>query len=139
MGQTMAEKILAQHAISGEVEPGRIIRARIDTVLLNDVSGPLSFKQFYEMGATRVAAPEGVVLVCDHFAPAPSISAAHGLKAMRQFAEEQRIPHFFDVGQGGIEHTLLPERHLIAPGDLIIGGDSHTCTYGAFDAFGTGL
>lgn len=139
MGQTMAEKILARHAISGDVEPGRIIRARVDCVLLNDVSGPLSFQQFREMGATRVAEPEHVVLVCDHFAPAPSIAAAHGLKAMRQFAAEQGIPHFFDVGQGGIEHTLLPERGLIAPGDLIIGGDSHTCTYGAFNAFGTGL
>jgi 3-isopropylmalate/(R)-2-methylmalate dehydratase large subunit len=139
MGQTMAEKILERHAISGQIEPGRIIRARVDCVLLNDVSGPLSFKQFYEMGATRVAEPERVVLVCDHFAPAPNLAAAHGLKAMRQFAEEQGIPHFYDVGQGGIEHTLLPERGLIAPGDLIIGGDSHTCTYGAFDAFGTGL
>ena len=139
MGQTMAEKILARHATSGEVEPGRIIRAWVDRVLLNDVSGPLSFKQFREMGATRVAEPERVVLVCDHFAPAPSVAAAHGLKAMRQFAEEQQIPHYFEVGQGGIEHTLLPERGLIAPGDLIIGGDSHTCTYGAFNAFGTGL
>lgn len=139
MGQTMAEKILAQHAISGDVEPGRIIRARVDTVLINDVSGPLSFNQFREMGAARVANPEQIVLVCDHFAPAPSLAAAHGLRAMRQFAEEQQIPHYFEVGQGGIEHTLLPERGLIAPGDLIIGGDSHTCTYGAFNAFGTGL
>jgi 3-isopropylmalate/(R)-2-methylmalate dehydratase large subunit len=139
MGQTMAEKILARHAISGEIAPGRIVRARVDCVLLNDVSGPLSFKQFREMGATRVADPEGVVLVCDHFAPAPSLAAAHGLRAMRLFAQEQQIPHFYDVGQGGIEHTLLPERRLIAPGDLIIGGDSHTCTYGAFNAFGTGL
>lgn len=139
MGQTMAEKILAQHAISGDVEPGRIIRARVDTVLLNDVSGPLSFNQFHEMGAARVANPEQIALVCDHFAPAPSLAAAHGLRAMRQFAAEQEIPHFFEVGQGGIEHTLLPERGLIAPGDLIIGGDSHTCTYGAYNAFGTGL
>lgn len=139
MGQTMAEKILARHAVSGEVAPGRIIRARVDLALLNDVTGPLCFQQFREMGATRVADPERVALVCDHFAPAPSIAAAHGLKVMRQFAEEQQIPHFFDVGQGGIEHTLLPERGLIAPGDLIIGGDSHTCTYGAFNAFGTGL
>jgi len=139
MGQTMAEKILAQHAISGDVEPGRIIRARVDTVLLNDVSGPLSFQQFHEMGAAHVADPERIALVCDHFAPAPSLAAAHGLRAMRQFAAEQAIPHFFEVGQGGIEHTLLPERGLIAPGDLIIGGDSHTCTYGAYNAFGTGL
>lgn len=139
MGQTMAEKILARHAISGQIEPGAIIRARVDRVLINDVTGPLSFKQFTAMGATRVADAEQVVVVCDHFAPAPSLAAAHGLKAMRQFASEQHIPHFFDVGQGGIEHTLLPERGLIAPGDLIIGGDSHTCTYGAFNAFGTGL
>jgi 3-isopropylmalate/(R)-2-methylmalate dehydratase large subunit len=139
MGQTMAEKILARHVISGDVEPGRIIRARVDLALLNDVTGPLSFQQFHAMGATHVADPERVVLVCDHFAPAPSLAAAHGLKRMRQFADEQHIPHFFDVGQGGIEHTLLPERRLIAPGDLIIGGDSHTCTYGAFNAFGTGL
>lgn len=139
MPQTLAEKILAAHAVEGEVVPGQIVRARLDGILLNDVSGPLSFQQFAQMGATRVANPDAVALVCDHFAPAPSLAAAHALKEMRRFAAEQSIAHFFEVGQGGIEHTLLPECGLIAPGDLIIGGDSHTCTSGAFNAFGTGL
>src|SRR5919201_6601776 len=105
MGQTMAEKILERHAISGQIEPGRIIRARVDCVLLNDVSGPLSFKQFYEMGATRVAEPERVVLVCDHFAPVPNLAAAHGLKAMRQFAEEQGTPHMGLLDEGEVAIT----------------------------------
>ncbi|MDI3299358.1 MAG: 3-isopropylmalate dehydratase large subunit [Bacillota bacterium] len=141
MGMTMAQKILAAHAVEGaeRAEPGAILRARPDVVLLNDVSGPLAFRQFREMGAQRVADPEAVAIVCDHFAPAPTLAAAQSLGELRRFAREQGIPHFFEVGQGGIEHSLLPERGLVAPGRLVVGGDSHTCTYGAFGAFGTGL
>ncbi len=140
MGRTLAEKILARNALDGQdAVPGQILRARVDRILLNDASGPLAFRQFRQMGATRVAVPESVVLVCDHFAPAPSMAAARSLRALRSFAAEQGIPHYFEVGQGGIEHTLLPERGLVSPGSLIIGGDSHSCTYGAFGAFGTGL
>ncbi len=138
MGRTIAEKILEQHLVSGEVTPKTIVRARVDRVLINDVSGPLAFQQMSAMGAEHVAVPDAVVLVCDHFAPAPHLAAARALQTMRAFAREQGIAHFYDVGQGGIEHTLLPEEGLVAPGNLIIGGDSHTCTYGAFDAFGAG-
>lgn len=140
-GYTISEKILMSHRVDGDgpVQPGQIVRARVDRVLLNDVSGPLAFQQFEQMGASTLADPERVVLVADHFAPPPSIAAAHGLHQMRVFSERFGVNHFYDIGQGGIEHSLLPEKNLVAPGDLIIGGDSHTCTYGAFNAFGTGL
>jgi len=139
MGRTIAEKILEAHAVDGgPVQLGAVVQARVDRILLNDISGPMAFAQFQRMGGRRVPAPEKVVLVCDHFVPAPTLAAAHALKEMRTFARAQGIQHFYDVGQG-IEHTLLPERGLVSPGALIIGGDSHTCTYGAFDAFGTGL
>ena len=139
MGQTIAEKIIERHAAAGRISPGQIVEARPDRILLNDVSGPLAFQEFERMGATRVSDPEQVVLVQDHFAPAPSLGGATALQAVRRFRDSQGIEHFFDVGQGGIEHTLLPQQGLVRPGDLIIGGDSHTCTYGAFDAFGTGM
>ena len=140
-GYTIAEKILMSHRVEGDepLRPGQIVRARVDRVLLNDVSGPLAFQQFERMGPSRLDDVERVVLVADHFAPPPSVVAAHGLHQMRQFSERYGIEHFYDIGTGGIEHSLLPEKHLVTPGDLIIGGDSHTCTYGAFNAFGTGL
>lgn len=137
--RTLAEKILAHHAVAGEVRPGAIIRARVDRVLLNDVSGPIAFRQFEAMGADTVFDAGRIVLVCDHFAPAPTLQAAATHRVMRDFAARHGLPHFFDAGQGGIEHTLLPEQGLVGPGELIAGGDSHTCTYGAFNAFGTGL
>jgi 3-isopropylmalate/(R)-2-methylmalate dehydratase large subunit len=140
MGRTIAQKILEAHAVEGgPVEPGAIVQARLDRVLLNDISGPMAFAQFERMGGRRVADPEKVVLVCDHFVPPSTLAAARALREMRAFARSQGISAFYDVGQGGIEHTLLPERGLVSPGALIIGGDSHTCTYGAFNAFGTGL
>lgn len=111
----------------------------MDRVLLNDASAPLAIRQFREMGATRIAAPQKVAMVCDHFAPAPTIQAEKNFNQMRSFAAEHDVADFFDVGKGGIEHTLLPEKGLIAPGDLIVGGDSHTCTSGAFGALGTGM
>jgi 3-isopropylmalate/(R)-2-methylmalate dehydratase large subunit len=140
MGKTIAEKIIEAHAVGGgSVEPGAIVQARPDRILLNDVSGPMAFAQFERMGGRRVAEPQKVVLVCDHFVPPSTLAAAHALQEMRAFARSQGIAHFYDVGRGGIEHTLLPERGLVSPGALIVGGDSHTCTYGAFNAFGTGL
>ncbi len=121
MGMTMAQKILAHHALGQVADPelGTIIRAQPDGILLNDVSGPLAFTQFRAMGGIEVANPEAVVLVSDHFAPAPTLAAAQGLSELRRFAEEQHISRFFEVGQGGIEHTLLPERGFVAPAQLI--------------------
>jgi 3-isopropylmalate/(R)-2-methylmalate dehydratase large subunit len=141
MGLTIAEKILASHRLDerDEIAPGKVIRARVDLVLINDVNGPVSFRHFKNMGATKVAAPDKVCLVCDHFAPAPNAPGAQLLSDMRRFADAQGIEHFYDVGKGGIEHTLAPEQGLVGPGNLVAGGDSHTCTAGAFGAFGTGM
>jgi 3-isopropylmalate/(R)-2-methylmalate dehydratase large subunit len=141
MGQTIAEKILASHLLDGSdaVEPGNVVRAWVDLVLLNDVNGPVAFRHFANMGGGPVANPDKIALVCDHFAPAPSAAGARLIGDMRRFAEEKGIANFFDVGKGGIEHTLAPEQGLIGPGDLIAGGDSHTGTAGAFGAFGTGM
>jgi 3-isopropylmalate/(R)-2-methylmalate dehydratase large subunit len=141
MGQTIAEKILESHAIedNARIEPGHIVRARVDLVLLNDVNGPVAFRHFENMGGGDVVCPDKVVLVCDHFAPAPNAAGARLIGDMRRFAKAKGIKNFFDVGKGGIEHTLAPEQGLVGPGDLIGGGDSHTGTAGAFGAFGTGM
>lgn len=141
MGQTIAEKILEAHVVhdTARLEPGAIVRARVDVVLINDVNSTLTFRHFENMGGGAVAAPDKVVLVCDHFAPAPHASGARLAKDLRRFAAAQGIKHFFDAGKGGIEHTLLPEQGLIGPGDLVVGGDSHTCTAGAFGAFAAGM
>jgi 3-isopropylmalate/(R)-2-methylmalate dehydratase large subunit len=141
MAQTIAEKILRDHSIEpkDEVRPDEFIRARVDLTLLNDVNGPAAFRHFEAMGGDQVASPDKLALVCDHFAPAPTAAGAGLLRSMRRFAEEKGIRNFFDAGKGGIEHTLVPQQGLIGPGDLIAGGDSHTCTAGAFNAFGAGM
>jgi 3-isopropylmalate/(R)-2-methylmalate dehydratase large subunit len=141
MPQTIAEKILRNHSREerDEVHPGEFIRARVDLTLLNDVNGPAAFRHFEAMGGTKVSSPDKLALVCDHFAPAPSAAGAQLLSSMRRFAQEKGIENFFDAGKGGIEHTLVPQQGLIGPGDLIAGGDSHTCTAGAFSAFGAGM
>jgi len=139
MGRTMAEKMFATHCLEGNPVPGEIVKAQPDVVLLNDVSGPIAFQQFEKMGAQRVARPDRVLLVNDHFAPAKDIASARGLRAMREFAHQHRLPHFFDVGDGGIEHTLIAQKGFVKPGELIIGGDSHTTTSGAYGAFATGM
>lgn len=141
MPQTIAEKILRNHSLDevAEVRPGQFVRAFVDLTLLNDVNGPYAFRHFEAMGGTKVASPEKLALVCDHFAPAPSAAGAQLLSAMRSFAREKGIANFFDAGKGGIEHTLVPEQGLIGPGNLVAGGDSHTCTAGAFNAFGAGM
>lgn len=136
MGSTAAEKIFAAHA-GRPVRAGEIVTARVDRALLHDITGPVAIEQFAAMGATRLAEPSAVVLVNDHFSPAKDIPSARNLRLMREFAGRHGA-HLFDVG-AGIEHTLLPERGLVAPGDLIVGTDSHTCTYGAFGALGLGM
>ncbi len=139
MGQTIAEKILAAHADREMVRPGEFVVARVDLALANDITGPSTIAQFRRMGATRVFDPDRVALVADHFTPPKDVFAAALISSLRAFAREQSIPHYWEMGEVGIEHTLLPEEGLVWPGMIIVGGDSHTCTYGAFGAFGSGL
>lgn len=135
----ITEKIIAKHCNKDVVRPDEIVVVKIDGVLANDVSGPIAIQAFKEMGFKSVFSKEQVFLVNDHFAPNSNIDAAMQSKAVRDFALEQEITHFYDVGSMGIEHALLAEKGLVLPGDLIVGGDSHTCTLGALGAFTTGL
>ncbi len=139
MGMTITEKILAEHAGRRYVEPGEIINCRVDLALGNDITAPLAIKAFEEVGAEEVFDPERLVLVPDHFAPNKDIPSAEQCKVLREFARKHRIRHYYEVGRMGIEHALLPELGLVKPGDLVIGADSHTCTYGALGAFSTGV
>ena len=139
MGMTITEKILAAHAGREEVSPGEIVNCRVDLVLANDITAPLAIEAFREVGAKRVFDREKVVLVPDHFAPNKDIRSAEQCKLLREFAREQGIVHYYEVGRMGIEHALLPELGLVKPGDLALGADSHTCTYGALGAFSTGV
>ncbi|MDK2816318.1 MAG: 3-isopropylmalate/(R)-2-methylmalate dehydratase large subunit [Moorella sp. (in: firmicutes)] len=139
MGMTITEKILAAHAGLEKVEPGQLINARIDLALGNDITAPLAIQEFKKLGLKRVFDPERVVLVPDHFTPAKDIKSAEQAKILRDFAREQGLAHYFEIGRMGIEHCLLPEAGLVGPGDLVIGADSHTCTYGALGAFATGV
>jgi 3-isopropylmalate/(R)-2-methylmalate dehydratase large subunit len=136
---TLAEKILAAHAGLAEVEPGALIDAQVDLVLANDITAPIAIREFERLGAPRVFDPGRIVLVPDHFAPNKDIKSAEQCLAMRRFARAQGIDHYYEVGRMGIEHVLLPEQGLVVPGDLVIGADSHTCTYGALGAFATGV
>jgi 3-isopropylmalate/(R)-2-methylmalate dehydratase large subunit len=140
MGMTLTEKILARHAGLDRVEPGQIINANVDLVLANELSAAVAIGVMRKIkGAQRVFDSSRIALVEDHFVPAKDAQSASLAKLMKDFAVEQQIEHFFDVGRGGIEHVVLPEEGLVAPGELIVGGDSHTCTYGAFGAFATGM
>lgn len=139
MSMTITEKILAKHAGFDEVVPGQLITAKLDLVLANDVTGPVAIREFAKFGTDHVFDPHKVALVPDHFSPNKDISSAEQCKMMREFARTQQIEHYFEVGKMGIEHCLLPEQGLTLPGDLIIGADSHTCTYGAVGAFATGV
>ncbi|MBC7335950.1 MAG: 3-isopropylmalate dehydratase large subunit, partial [Clostridia bacterium] len=139
MRQTITEKILAAHAGLEEVRPGQLINARVDLVLGNDITAPLAIQEFQKLGLDRVFDPERVVLVPDHFTPNKDIPSAEQAKLVRDFAREYGITHYYEVGRLGIEHCLLPEEGLVLPGDLVIGADSHTCTYGALGAFATGI
>ena len=135
---TMAEKILAAHAGLDEVEPGQLIECDLDIVLANDVTAPIAIKTVREI-ADRVFDTDKVVLVPDHYVPNKDIKSAQQAKIVRDFAREQGISHYYEVGCMGVEHALLPEQGVVVPGDLIIGADSHTCTYGALGAFSTGV
>ena len=138
MGHTIAEKILAAHT-DDEVAPGRLIQVRVDMVLANDITAPIAIREFARIGVERVFDPTRIALVPDHFTPNKDIKAAGQCKVMREFARAQGIEHYFEVGRVGIEHVLLPEKGLVLPGDVVVGADSHTCTYGALGAFATGM
>ncbi len=139
MAMTMSQKILAYHAGLDSVEAGQLIMADLDLVLANDITGPVAIKEFKKSGAQSVKNRHNIALVMDHFAPNKDIKSAQQCKICREFAAEQKIDNFFDVGKMGIEHALLPEQGLVGAGDLVIGADSHTCTYGALGAFSTGV
>ena len=139
MGMTLAEKILGAHADREEVRAGQFIEAAVDIVLSNDITAPIAIREFERLGVERVFDPQRVVMVADHFVPNKDIKSAEQSLAMRRFAQAQGLPHHFDVGRMGIEHVLLPEQGLVVPGDVIVGADSHTCTYGALGAFATGM
>ena len=135
---TLTEKILAAHTDKKRVTPGEFINVRVDLILANDVTAPIAIREFRRIGVDKVFDPKKIVMVADHFVPNKDIPSAENAKLMRDFCYEQGIPHF-DVGQMGIEHVLLPEQGLVLPGDVVIGADSHTCTYGALGAFATGM
>jgi 3-isopropylmalate/(R)-2-methylmalate dehydratase large subunit len=139
MGMTLTEKILAKHAGKDRVEPGDLILARVDLALGNDVTAPIAIEALRRMGVEAVFDREKIALVPDHFAPNKDIRSAEQVKLMREFAREYGIVNYFEVGRMGIEHVLLPDEGLVVPGDLVIGADSHTCTYGALCAFSTGV
>ena len=139
MGMTASQKILAEHAHLKEVKAGQLIEAELDLVLANDITGPVAIKEFKKAGADKVKCSGKIALVMDHFAPNKDVKSAEQCKACRVFAKEQNIENFYDVGKMGIEHALLPELGLVGAGDLVIGADSHTCTYGALGAFSTGV
>ena len=139
MGMTMSQKILAAHAGLAEVKAGQLIEAELDMVLGNDITSPVAVKDFEKAGFSCVQCPQKVSLVMDHFTPNKDIKAAEQVKTVRGFAGKYGVENFFDVGRMGIEHALLPEQGLVGAGDLVIGADSHTCTYGALGAFSTGV
>ena len=143
MPQTLAEKLLTAHAAAGarveELRPGDLVQVNVDMVLSNDITAPIALREFEKLGVDRVFDPEKVVMVADHFAPNKDIKSAEQCALIRRFAREQELPHHYDVGRMGIEHVLLPEQGLVLPGDVVVGADSHTCTYGALGAFATGM
>lgn len=139
MPMTITEKILAKHAGLKGVKPGQLINAKVDIALGNDITAPIAIKEFKAAGAKKVFNKNKVVLVPDHFTPNKDIKSAEQCKILREFAKEQKLKHYFDGGDVGVEHALLPEKGIVVPGDLVIGADSHTCTYGALGAFATGV
>ena len=139
MGMTLAEKILAAHAGKDKVSPGELISVKLDSVLANDITAPVAIKEFNKIGVEKVFDKDRVILVPDHFTPNKDIKSAEQSKMVREFAREQELTQYFEVGRMGIEHVLLHEQGLVLPGDVIIGADSHTCTYGALGAFATGV
>jgi 3-isopropylmalate/(R)-2-methylmalate dehydratase large subunit len=149
MPHTLTEKILADRLAGGEdkssrrangdVRPGDLIEVRVDVVLANDVTAPIAIREFNKLGVDRVFDAERVVLVADHFVPNKDVKSAEQCRMIREFARDQGLPYYFDAGRMGIEHVLLPEQGLVVAGDVVVGADSHTCTYGALGAFATGM
>jgi 3-isopropylmalate/(R)-2-methylmalate dehydratase large subunit len=136
---TVTEKILAAHAGREEVVPGELINARVDFLLANDITAPIAISEFKKIGAADVFDRDRVSFIPDHFAPQKDIKAAEQCKLLRDFSREYHLTHYFEVGRMGVEHALLPEQGLVLPGDVVIGADSHTCTYGGLGAFSTGV
>ena len=139
MPQTLAQKILQAHTDEVVEQDGQIVQCRVALVLANDITGPLAIKSFKGMGAEKVFDKDKIALVMDHFTPQKDIDSANQVMVTRKFAEEQNITHYYEGGDCGVEHTLLPEQGLVGPGDVVIGADSHTCTYGGIGAFATGM
>ena len=139
MGMTMTQKILARAAGVERCRAGELLMCKLDLVLGNDITAPVAINEFRRMGAVKVFDPAKIALIPDHFVPNKDIKAATLAKQMREFARAQHIVHYYEVGRVGIEHALLPEQGIVAPGEVIIGADSHTCTYGAVGAFSTGV
>ena len=137
-GMTMTQKILADHSGLDYVKAGQLIKARLDLILGNDITTPVAVKEFRRIGLNKVFDRGKIAIVPDHFTPNKDIKSAEQVKYIREFAKEMGIVNFFEVGQMGVEHALIPEKGLVVPGDLVIGADSHTCTYGALGAFSTG-
>ncbi len=139
MGMTMTQKILAEHAGLDSVKAGQLIKVRVDMVLGNDITTPVAVKEFDKIGTNKVFDINKIAIVPDHFTPNKDIKSAEQVKMIREFSRKMGIVNFFEVGQMGIEHALLPEKGLVVAGDVVIGADSHTCTYGALGAFSTGV
>ncbi|AGF54094.1 3-isopropylmalate/(R)-2-methylmalate dehydratase large subunit [Clostridium saccharoperbutylacetonicum] len=139
MGMTMTQKILAAHAGLETVKAGQLIEANLDLVLGNDITTPVAVNEFKKFGTDKVFSKSQIAIVPDHFTPNKDIKAAEQVKYIREFAQKMEIENFFEVGEMGIEHCLLPEKGLVVAGDVVIGADSHTCTYGALGAFSTGI
>ena len=138
-GMTMTQKILAAHAGLSKVTAGQLIEANLDLLLGNDVTTPIAIAEMEKIGSPSVFHKDKIALVMDHFVPNKDIKSAQNCKYCREFAERNEITNYFDVGEMGIEHALLPEKGLVKAGDVVIGADSHTCTYGALGAFSTGV
>jgi len=149
MLQTLAERLLSSHAVRDgqplaldaqrSIHANDLLEVRVDRVLANDITGPIAIREFSKLGVETVFDPDAIVLVADHFTPNKDIASAEQTALLRRFARAQGLKHFYDVGRAGIEHVLLPEQGLVRPGDVVVGADSHTCTYGALAAFGTGM
>ena len=139
MGMTITEKIIAAHCGKDGVKAGEFVYADVDIALGNDITAPIAIREFERAGISRVFDAGRIVLIPDHFTPNKDIKSAEQAKLMRRFAREHRLKHYYEVGRCGIEHAFLPEQGIVVPGDLVIGADSHTCTYGAIGAFATGV
>ena len=139
MGMTITQKILAAHAGLDEVKAGQLITAKTDIVLSNDITGPVAVREMQKVGIDKVFDKNKIAMIPDHFSPTKDIKSAEQCKVLRDFAKAHYITHYYEVGKMGVEHCLLPEQGIVGPGDLVIGADSHTCTYGALGAFATGM